>query len=220
MEDVKPSPTTEPESQDVVWFTRILIAVIVIAGAVITMAFFRSKQPAKAEKAEQNRQLAAFQLRERNGRTVTEAELKDKYLIVSFVYTSCSLTCLNVSKHMNEIQELTKGQKDVQLVSITVDPRSDTPEVLTKFAKRFDADNERWLFLTGEKQPVYELLETSFLRRGSEADNPIMPGGFLNTERIALTDRQGRVRYYFNGLHVNAPKALVQALQELREEKP
>jgi protein SCO1/2 len=223
MEPKTSAPTAaapEPEGQDVVWFTRILIVVVLLACGVITVAFVKSKQPAKAEKANRERKLAAFQLTERSGRPVTEATLRDKYLIVSFIYTSCSLTCLNVSQHMAELQQLTKDMPDVQLVSITVDPRSDTPEVLSKFARRFTADEHKWLFLTGEKASVYDLLETSFLTRGAPEENPLMPGGFQHAERIALTDRQGRVRFYFNGLHVKTPTSLLTALQELREEKP
>jgi cytochrome oxidase Cu insertion factor (SCO1/SenC/PrrC family) len=206
----------EDEGADVAIFTKVIAVAVIITIAVLCAAFVKSQQR-KAEAA-RVRTVAPFALTDRSGRPVTQAELEGKFAIVSFVFTSCSVSCLNVSKHMAEIQRLTKDLPDVQLLSLTVDPRSDTPEVLTKFADSFEADANRWLFLTGEKEPLYTLIETSFLKRGTEAENPLMPGGFQGTERIALVDKQGVVRTYFNGMNPDSPTLVVQALEVLRKE--
>ena len=100
------------------------------------------------------RQLENFSLTDRTGRTVTRRELDGKILAVSFLFTSCSLTCPEVSRHMAEIQRLTADQPDVRLLSLTVDPRTDTPPVLARWGARFDADTNRWWLLTGDK-PVF-----------------------------------------------------------------
>ena len=72
------------------------------------------------------RQLVNFSLTDRTGRTVTQAELDGKFLVVDFLFTSCSLTCPVVNRCMAQIQQLTTNQPDVRLVSLTVDPRDDT----------------------------------------------------------------------------------------------
>lgn len=206
----------EEEATDVAIFTRIIGVAVIITIAVMCAAFVKSQQ--RKSETSRVRSVTAFSLTDRSGRTVTEADLRGKFAVVSFVYTSCSLTCLEVSKQMAEIQQLTKDMKDVQLVSLSVDPRTDTPEVLEKFAEKFGADTNRWLFLTGSKEPIYNLIETSFLSRDTQEPNPLMPGGFEGTERIALVDRQGVIRAYFNGLNPKAPTLLMENMERLRRE--
>ncbi len=98
------------------------------------------------------RQLVNFSLTDRTGRNVTRSELDGKILVVDFLYTGCSLTCPVVNRCMAQIQQLTTNEPNVKLVSLTVDPRDDTVEALTKYGERFGADTNRWLLLTGEKK--------------------------------------------------------------------
>ena len=98
---------------------------------------------------DQPRQLADFSLTDSTGRAVTREDMDGKILAVSFLFTGCGLTCPEVSQRMADIQRLTTNQPDVRLVSLTVDPRSDTPPVLAKWGARYGADTNRWLLLTG-----------------------------------------------------------------------
>jgi len=138
---------------------------------------------------------------------------------VSFLFTSCSLTCPEVTRQMAQIQQLTTNAADVRLLSFTVDPRSDTPPVLAKWGARFGADTNRWFLLTGDQSQLLGLIGTSFL--ATETNNPFnsMPGNFGGTERIAIVDKQGRVRAYFDGLRVGTPAAVVAEMDQLRKER-
>jgi protein SCO1/2 len=162
------------------------------------------------------RELTSFILTDRTGRTVTRTDLDGKFLVVNFVFTSCSVTCLDVNRRMAEIQTLTAAQPDVKLVSLTVDPRSDTPAVLAEFGKRFRADTNRWLLLTGDKAVLYELIEKSFLPRNPSDPYNFMPGGFNHTERIAVVDSHGHLRAFFDGLKSETPQAVVDEINRLR----
>lgn len=168
---------------------------------------------------DQPRALVNFTLTDSAGRAVTRAGLDGNFLAVSFLFTSCSLTCPEVTRHMAEIQRLTAGQPDVLLLSLTVDPRSDPPPVLAKWGARFGADTNRWLMLTGEKRALHDLIGTSFL--AIETNNPFnsMPGNFAGTERIALVDKHGKVRAYFDGLRAETPAAVAAEIEKLRKEK-
>ncbi|HLP77279.1 MAG TPA: SCO family protein, partial [Candidatus Paceibacterota bacterium] len=111
---------------------------LAIAGLSAGIVFLTGKKPASApEKPDRPRQLAAFSLTDRTGRTVTQDDVAGKILVVNFVFTSCSLSCRAVNDRMAEIQRLVGDASDVQLVSLTVDPRTDTPSVLAKFADGF-----------------------------------------------------------------------------------
>lgn len=200
--------------RDALWIVvATLIAVAALAAGWILAGHRESTAPTK----EESRKLAAFSLQERSGRTVTDNELSGQFLVVNFVFTSCSVSCLQVNHHMAEIQRLTASQPDVRLVSITLDPRTDTAPVLSRFADRFDADTNRWLFLTGNKEQVYALLKASFLTRSTNDPANLTPGGFVGMERIILVDPQGNSRASFNGLRDDAPDAVAGLIAELRK---
>ncbi len=150
------------------------------------------------------RQLVDFSLTDRTGRVVTRPDLDGKILVVDFLFTSCSLTCPAVNSQMSRIQQLTTNESDVKLVSITVDPRDDTPEVLQKYGEQFGADTNRWLLLTGQKTMLYNLIGNSFLSK--DADNPstYMPGNFSHTERIAVMDSHGHLQGNYDAMKQNA----------------
>ena len=181
--------------------------------------FWASKTLRPPSVSDARRQLSDFVLTDRTGRPVTRAELTNQFLVVNFVFTSCSVSCLEVNRHMAQIQELVAGQNDVRLVSFTVDPRTDTPSVLAKFARQFGADTNRWLLLTGDKAVVYSVIETSFLNRSSDPLSSAMPGGFMHADRIAVVDPRGQVRAFFDGRKSSTPRDVTRTIASLRNEK-
>lgn len=215
-------PVPEPTPADVKIFTWALalaglLSLLVVLGTI----GWRARRDREATRPERVvRQLVDFQLTERSGRTVDRSQVAGKTLVVNFVFTGCSVSCFEISRRMTEVQERLRGRPDVQLVSITVDPRSDTPEVLAKFAKRLKADPERWLFLTGERDAVYHLIGESFLKRSAADPTPDtiaadgMPADFEHAERIAVVDRTGRVRCFFDGMKPHVADDVIEAVEE------
>jgi cytochrome oxidase Cu insertion factor (SCO1/SenC/PrrC family) len=169
---------------------------------------------------DQPRALVDFSLTDQMGRTVTQGDFAGKYLVVDFIFTSCTITCPVVSRQMAEIQTLTAGEPDVRLVSLTVDPADDTVEVLRQYGAGFDADPGRWSFLTGNEAVIHRLIAVSFLAPDTASQYAYMPGNFAHTDRIALVDPQGRVRSYFNGLNAEAADAVAAAIKRLRASPP
>lgn len=175
--------------------------VLLLGGAVGGGLYWKHRREAGTLGApRQTRQLIDFRLMERSGRMVERSELQGSLLVVNFVFTGCSLACYEVSRHMAEIQGYVATKPHVRLVSVSVDPRTDTPEVLSTFADRLKADPHRWLFLTGDKADVYRLIETSFLPKAPLDAPSLIPGNFDRAERIVVVDGSGRVRRYFDGM--------------------
>ncbi|HTV39438.1 MAG TPA: SCO family protein [Candidatus Sulfotelmatobacter sp.] len=162
------------------------------------------------------RQLVDFSLTNSAGGVVTRRDFRGKILVVDFLFTSCSLTCPAVNGQMAQIQHLTTNDPDIKLVSLTVDPRDDTPSVLQKYGAGFGADTNRWYFLTGNKSVLYNLIGSSFLAK--DADDPFayMPGNFDHTERIAIVDPQGKLRGFFDGLNQETAGAVVSEINKIR----
>jgi protein SCO1/2 len=167
---------------------------------------------------DKRRTLGDFTLIDETSRTVTRGDFTGKILAVSFLFTSCSVTCPEVSKRMAEIQRLTAGEADVRLVSLTVDSRSDTPPVLAKWGARFGADTNRWFLLTGTKAVLHGLIARSFLAQDNGDPFNSMPGNFTGTERIAVVDKHGQTRIYFDGLQKETSAAVAAEITRLRAE--
>ena len=127
--------------------------------------------------------LPDFSFVERSGRTVTLADLRGKVWIANFIYTHCTDTCPLQSARLATLQDDFAGERDLRLVSITVDPARDTPKVLAKYAARFGADPDRWWFLTGEKQAIYALAQQGFYLSVEEPESPGRPIGPGGTRR-------------------------------------
>jgi cytochrome oxidase Cu insertion factor (SCO1/SenC/PrrC family) len=196
----------------------IALALFVGFGSWLAIGLLSHHEKNRGLPPDQARRLINFSLTDGTGREVTRADLDGKILAVSFLFTGCALTCPEVSRRMAEIQTLTAGQSDVRLVSLTVDPRTDTPPALAKFGARYGLDTNRWFMLTGDKAALYKIIGTSFLARDAGDPFNSMPGNFTGTERIAVVDRHGRVRIYFDGLRPETAAAVVAEISQLRAE--
>ena len=215
----KPSERASPRKEEKL-FLGIVIALALVAGV---GSWFAAAALSHRDKPhdilpDRERMLGDFVLTNAAGRPVTRTELDGKILVVSFLFTSCSLTCPEVTRRMAEIQRLTANDAGVRFVSLTVDPRSDTPPVLAKWGARFGADTNRWLFLTGDKSVLHGLIAKSFLAQDNGDPFNSMPGNFTGTERIAVVDKHGRTRIYFDGLRPETAAAVVAEIARLRSE--
>ena len=142
----------------------------------------------------------AFRLTERSGQPVSQADLAGKPWVASFVYTSCEGPCPLLTGRMAKLAARA-AERDVRLVSVSVDPVTDTPEVLRAYADRFQAPADRWLFLTGPVDDVRRLVRDGFHLSVAESTMDSSHGGpITHSTRVVLVDRAGRIRrYYLDG---------------------
>jgi protein SCO1/2/putative membrane protein len=162
--------------------------------------------------------LGDFQFTERSGRTVTEAELRDRIWIASFIFTRCPLSCPRISTVMKGLQDRLK-RTSVLLVSISVDPDHDTAAVLAEYAARFGASPDRWWFLTGPKASTYALVQDRFklgLRESTASDRAVGAESITHSDRLALVDR-GRVVGFFDSSDLQALTELVARASRLAQ---
>ena len=166
-------------------------------------------------------ELPSFTLTERSGRTVGSADLKGRPWIASFVFTRCTGVCPAVSGAMAAVQARIRerGGSRARLVSFSVDPGHDTPEVLGGYARGFGADAERWWFLTGEKEPLYRLIRDGFRLSVAELGpgETAPPDGDLIThsDRMVLIDGELRIRGYYHGREPEAVAKLIADLERI-----
>ncbi len=157
-----------------------------------------------------------FTLTDHTGKAVTLNDLKGKIWVADFVYTTCPGPCPMLSSRMAEIQKEVAFAPDVRLVSISTDPESDTPAVMDDYAKRFHA-TDRWLFLTGDKTQIYTLANQGFKLSVTEDRNSKEP--ITHSTKLALVDRQGIVRGFYDGLDAKTQERLVGDIRKLLGER-
>jgi len=155
----------------------------------------------------------AVALIDQAGKPFRLADLRGKAVLVSFVYTTCGGTCPATTFQMVRVQKALKEAglwgRQVEFVSITLDPAHDTPEVLSRYAQVYDADLSAWHFLTGPPTEVADLLPAwdMWARVG--------PNGVLDhPSRIFLVDPQGRQREIYN-LEFLTPRSVVQDVRSV-----
>jgi len=143
--------------------------------------------------------LPAVSLLDQNGNRVSLASFKGKPVLIDFVYTSCPGPCsVLTSKLVSVAQDLgPRLGKQVQMISITLDPERDSPKVLKEYAWRLGANRHGWLFLTGTPQEIDQVLAPYKVRRMKEAD-----GSVTHMETLFLLGPDGRQRRIYNGVEV------------------
>jgi protein SCO1/2 len=152
-----------------------------------------------------------FELTAENGQQFGSQQLAGRVWVVNFMFTTCNGPCPRMSSQMRKLQTTFKEVSDITLVSITVDPENDTPSALKLYAERFQADPERWHFLTGEKQTLNALSKDTF----QLSDIGVVPE---HSTRFVLVDRKSRIRGYYDSSDQETMSQLVKDALALRKE--
>jgi protein SCO1 len=167
-------------------------------------------------------ELMDFNLTERNGQEITKKDLLGKPWAVSFIFINCAGPCYQITSQMAKLQKKLKDD-DIRLVTITVDPKNDTPERLQKYAATFQADPNKWLFLTGDQDKVYELINLGFKQSVLEDTSDTRQKGFeiAHSSNIMLVNAEGIVLEKYNGQidseMVKLRKAIKKEVDSLKE---
>lgn len=136
---------------------------------------------------------------DQDGKRVTNEGLKGKVTLINFIYTRCDESCpIMVHKFMDIAKEMKDELgKELQLISITMDPEHDSPEILKSYAKKIDVDTSSWSFLTEKKDIVDKVLKGfNFFYQKNE------DGSFGHSNTIVMLDKNGVWKYNFNVLTV------------------
>jgi len=158
-----------------------------------------------------------FQLTNQNGQPFGSAQLSGKIWIADFIYTTCPGTYPMISSRMSELQKPLQ-KTDVHLVSFSVNPEKDTPEVLRGYADKLQAEPGRWDFLTGAKPAIYKLSHDGF--KLAVSDGSDAQGIPVHSTRIVLVDRHGQIRGYYDATEPEAITKLLADTNHLLREQP
>lgn len=164
-----------------------------------------------------NWEIEEFHFVDQEGKNFSKENLKEKVWVADFIFTSCDDVCLPMTSNMSKLQKMLKdeGIQDVELVSFSVDPKVDTPDVLKKFGNQFNVDYSNWHFLTGYKQKEIEQFAMKNFKtivvKPENADQVTHGTDFY------LVDQNGKIIQYYTGLQDIPFEDIIQHIKILQK---
>lgn len=158
-----------------------------------------------------------FSLIDQDSNSINQATTAGKIYVADFFFTSCPSICPPMKRQMLRIYDKYQNNNEVLLLSYSIDPKRDTVQKLRKYADKLGITNtEKWHFLTGNKDSIYNLAESYLV---SAAEDPDAPGGHIHDGNFILIDKQRRIRGYYDGTNAESVDKLLKDMDTLLKEK-
>jgi protein SCO1 len=203
--------------------TSIILTIFFISLILGFMTYFKYMQDNHLKNlpvlGEEGHRVGAFSLQNQNGDTITEKTVANKIRVVEFFFSTCKGICPVMNENMNKVYNEYRNDKDIIILSHTVNPEIDTVDQLNRYAEKFDAAANKWLFLTGKKSEIYTMAINSYLiKAGDSAVTTVLPD-FIHDERFALIDKDNRIRgRFYDGTNEADVQQLIGDIKALKKE--
>ena len=169
----------------------IVISVIILLIVLPLISYYYLKE---GETLRNQRKVPPFQFLNYTGDSISSEDLKGSIYVANFVFTRCEYTCDELNKAFSALQDSIANQENLKLVTITIDPEFDTLPALKQYANKYNADPDRWYFLTGERQKIYDLVLGGFFGKVVYGETPQK---MKADQKIALINEDGYIRGYY-----------------------
>ncbi len=168
------------------------------------------------------RTISSMDLVDQEGEPVNLQTFRGQPWFANIIFTRCPGPCARMTQKMRQLQEALPAEaSEVQLVSLTTDPDFDTPEVLSQYARKFQADTQSWKFLTGTKEEIVRVSTQEWLLvmlEKGEAERESPNDIFLHSTLTVLMDGLGRIRGTYEILEEGQLEEALADLQRLLQE--
>ncbi len=160
--------------------------------------------------------IADFKFVNQDSNYVTQKTFSDQIYVADFFFTSCPTICPLMKTQMLRVYEKYKDEPQLGILSHSIDPKHDTVAVLKAFAERLGVESEKWHFVTGKKEDIYKIGQTSYMV--SAVEDPTEPGGFIHSGAFILIDKEKRVRGIYDGTKADQVDILMNDIALLLKE--
>jgi protein SCO1/2 len=158
-----------------------------------------------------------FSFLNQDSQLVTQETVKGKLYIADFFFVTCPTICPIMKKQMIRVFEKYKGDPNLLLLSHTIDPAHDTIALLKDYSTRLGSDGKQWMFLTGQREAIYEMAEKGYY--ATAMPDSTEPGGYIHSGGFILVDSERRVRGIYNGTDEDDVNHLMEDIDLLKKEK-
>jgi protein SCO1 len=160
--------------------------------------------------------IADFKFVDQDSAVVTNDTFKGKIYVADFFFTTCRTICPIMKTQMKRVYDSIKGNPDVLILSHTIDPEYDTVGLLKDFAERLGVDSKKWHFVTGDKDKIYEIAQTSYFATALE--DKAERDGFIHSGAFLLIDKDKRIRGKYDGTKADDVNRLLTDIRKLERE--
>lgn len=158
--------------------------------------------------------IAEFSFINQEGKEVNNSTMEGKVYVADFFFTTCPTICPIMKTQMLRVYEKFNDEPDFMILSHTLDPRHDTPELLKDYASKIGVEDDKtWNFLSGDQEKIFEIGQTSYLTTAMSDKNE--PGGILHSGAFVLVDQQGRIRAVYDGTKEEQVNRLMKDIPKL-----
>lgn len=160
--------------------------------------------------------IADFKFTDQDSATITNETFRGKIYVADFFFTSCRTICPIMKTQMLRVYDSIQNSNDVMLLSHTIDPEYDTVALLHDFAERLGVKSSKWHFVTGVKDSIYKIAQTSYFSTAMEDKSE--PDGFIHNGAFLLIDKEQRIRGKYDGTKDEDVNRLLADIRRLRRE--
>lgn len=160
--------------------------------------------------------IGEFKFVDQDSNWVTPETFEDKIYVADFFFTSCPTICPIMKAQMLRVYDAIQEKPDVLILSHTIDPKHDSVAVLKEFAERLGVESDKWHFVTGNKDDIYKIGQTSYMVSASQ--DPSEPGGYIHSGAFILVDKEKRVRGLYDGTKPDQVDRLIRDIDVLLRE--
>lgn len=225
--------------KDLFYRYRYLFLTIGVLSVIILSLFYNALKPEKQlpiytpamvnpelvdslvqhENNKMKHKIADFSFQNQNNKTITQKDYENTIYVADFFFTTCPTICPIMTDNMVWLQDKIKDMPNVKLLSFSVTPDIDTPEVLRKYATEKGVIDSKWNMLTGDKKAIYYLARQSFLAVKTETSGELYD--MVHTENFILVDKNGRIRGFYDGTNLDQDKGddtknMIQLLEDIK----
>ncbi len=161
-----------------------------------------------------------FSFTDQNNKTFSLKDVKGKVFVAEYFFSTCGTICPKMTAQMQRVHHHFKQNNQVEILSFTVDPETDSVARLAEYAQLHHADSKQWHFLTGKREKLYEVARKSFfvLKPAAVQNQGDVGSDFIHTNNFVLVDRQLRIRGYYDGTSETEVDRLMKDMERLVEE--
>ncbi len=160
--------------------------------------------------------IADFRLIDQDSNWVTNETFEDQVYVSDFFFTSCPTICPKMKQQVLRVYEKVQNNDEVAILSHTIDPAHDTVAVLKDFADKLGVQSDKWKFVTGNSDYIYDLGETSYMVMVDEDSEAT--GGFIHSGALLLVDKEKRIRGVYDGTIEEQVDILMDDIDKLLKE--
>jgi len=160
-----------------------------------------------------------FAFTNQDGKTITEKDVAGKVYVAEYFFTTCKGICPKMNNNMKQVYERFKNENDFLILSHTCDPEQDSAAQLKHYSDSLGVNTDRWIFLTGRKDSLYNMARTSYTIDDPANNLKSIDDDFLHTQFWALVNRNGDVIRIYDGLKESEIQKLMTDIKKELKQK-